>query len=84
VAGNGSGIVLQAGEAGGDRAPDGDAPQRRDAELRRMAAFRIRETANRIVVLANSARNERLREELLAICQMLQREEQALLDGIDA
>jgi hypothetical protein len=45
-----------------------------------MAAFRIRETANRIATLANSAQDERLRGELLAICQTLLHEERALLD----
>jgi hypothetical protein len=49
-----------------------------------MAAFRVRETANRIATLANSAQNERLREELLAICQTLLREERTLLDSLGA
>jgi hypothetical protein len=46
-----------------------------------MAAFRIREAANRIATLANSAQNEMLRRELLAICQRLVNEERALLDA---
>jgi hypothetical protein len=46
-----------------------------------MAAFRIREAANRIATLANSAQNETLRRELLSICQRLVNEERALLDA---
>lgn len=74
-------VVLQAGGSGDGNAFDESSPQRRDGELRRMAAFRVRETANRISVLANSAQNERLRAQLLAICQSLLVEERALLDG---
>ena len=51
----------------------------RDEELSRMAAFRIRETANRVATLAHSVRDEALRGELLAVCQRLQAEERALL-----
>jgi hypothetical protein len=43
----------------------GGESQIRDDELYRMAAFRIRETANRITTLAKSAQDERLRRELL-------------------
>lgn len=57
-----------------------DAWERGDAELRRMAAFRVRETANRIATLANSAQNEDLRRALLAICQRLMKEERLLLE----
>jgi hypothetical protein len=69
--------ILAAGDGNGG---DGVSPARRDEELRRMAAFRIRETANRIATLANSAQSERLRADLLAICQSLLHEERALLD----
>lgn len=51
----------------------------RDEELYRMAAFRIRETANRVATLARSVRDERLRAELLAVCERLLAEERALL-----
>lgn len=61
---------------GTDRATDA---QMRDEELCRMAAFRIRETANRIACLANSAQDERLRRELIAVCERLVREEHNLL-----
>lgn len=69
---------LQAAADGndGDRA----SPAQRDAELRRMAAFRVRETANRIATLSNSAQNETLRRDLMALCRTLLREERALLD----
>lgn len=63
---------------------DGDSPVDRstsaqDRELRRMAAFRVREAANRIAVLANNADTPGLREALHAICQRLLSEERALL-----
>ena len=51
----------------------------RDEELYRMAAFRIRETANRIATLANSVRDDTLRAELHSVCQRLLSEERALL-----
>jgi len=51
----------------------------RDGELRRMAAFRIRETANRIATLAHSATDDRLRQDLLRICQELLTDEQGLM-----
>jgi hypothetical protein len=66
-----------AGELNGG-ALDRAAPARPDDELRSMAAFRVRETANRIATLATSATSEDLRRELLAICQVLWREERAL------
>ena len=44
-----------------------------------MAAFRIRETANRILTLANSVRDETLRVELRTVCQRLLADEHALL-----
>jgi len=54
--------------------------QMREQEICRMAAFRVRETANRIATLANSAGDAGLRRDLLAVCQRLLREERALLD----
>jgi len=45
-----------------------------------MAAFRIREAANRVATLANTAQSETLRSELLAICETLLEEERGLLD----
>jgi len=53
--------------------------QMRDQELCRMAAFRLRETANRIATLANSAADERLRSTLIAVCDRLLQEERELL-----
>jgi hypothetical protein len=53
--------------------------QIRAEEVCRMAAFRIRETANRIATLANSARDDALRRILLATCERLLAEERALL-----
>ena len=44
-----------------------------------MAAFRIRETANRIATLANSANDGALKRELLMLCQRLLAEERTLL-----
>ncbi|MBX3028028.1 hypothetical protein KF840_24340 [bacterium] len=61
----------------GDGSDDG-AASRTDTELRRMAAFRVRETANRIATLAQSAQNEELRRELLSIAQRLKNEERRL------
>lgn len=60
---------------------DGDAAesQIRSEELYRMAAFRIRETANRIATLANSARDAALRAELRIVYERLLDEERALL-----
>ena len=51
----------------------------RDAELYRMAAFRIRESANRIVVLGNGAENPDVQRELTAVYERLLDEERALL-----
>lgn len=53
--------------------------QIRDEELYRMAAFRIREAANRIATLANSAQDAALRQELSAACERLLNEERRLL-----
>jgi hypothetical protein len=53
--------------------------QIRNDEIYRMAAFRVRETANRIATLANSARDESLRRELLIVCERLLEEERKLL-----
>lgn len=80
LGGNKPAVVLQAEDSGSDGSFDRPSPERHDGELRRMAAFRVRETANRIAVLANSTGNGELREKLLAICQRLLREERALLD----
>jgi chromosome condensin MukBEF complex kleisin-like MukF subunit len=55
------------------------APIVRDQEICRMAAFRIRETANRITTLANNAADDALRRDLLNLCQRLLTEERALL-----
>jgi len=51
----------------------------RHDELCRMAAFRIRETANRIATLANSVHEASLRRELLGVCERLLAEERDLL-----
>lgn len=53
--------------------------QIRNEELFRMAAFRIRETANRIATLAHSASDPALRSELLIVCDRLLEEEGRLL-----
>ncbi len=76
-------------EGNGSHEPYGTLPgsetggggRRQDAELRRMAMFRIREAANRLATLANSAQDERLRDELLRIYRALLDHERALLDG---
>jgi len=57
----------------------GTDPQARDSELYRMAAFRIREAANRIATLANASHDETLQRQLLAVCERLVDEERALL-----
>jgi hypothetical protein len=75
-------IAFRAEADDGGSANGGAAPGRRDSELRRMAAFRLHETANRIATLANSSADQSLQRALLAICQTLLREERALLDGI--
>ncbi len=62
-----------------DRRKVAGEPQIRDEELFRMAAFRIRETANRIATLANSAQDAQLRSELIAACDRLLEEERRLL-----
>lgn len=54
-------------------------PITRDEELCRMAAFRIRETANRIATLAQSASDDGLRRELLQICKQLLADEHTLI-----
>lgn len=51
-----------------------------DEELFRMAAFRIRETAKRIATLANSAGDETLRAQLMAVCDRLLEQERQLLE----
>lgn len=51
----------------------------RDAEVRQMVAFRLRETAKRVATLA--ARTESpLREQLTELFQRLEEEERALLE----
>jgi hypothetical protein len=57
----------------------GGESQIREDEVYRMAAFRIRETANRIAPLAHSLRDEALRSELLLVCERLLAEERDLL-----
>jgi hypothetical protein len=52
----------------------------RDAEIYRMAAFRVRESANRIAVLGYGAEDPDLRRELAAVCERLLDEERALLE----
>ncbi|MFN8640611.1 MAG: hypothetical protein U0802_02705 [Candidatus Binatia bacterium] len=66
--------------ASGSSDTDGGSSGHQDLELRRMAAFRVREAANRIAVLANGAQAAGLRQTLLGICQTLLHEERALLD----
>lgn len=53
--------------------------QIRHEEIFRMAAFRIRETANRIATLARSVRDPALRRELSAVCERLLEEERTLV-----
>lgn len=53
--------------------------QIRDEEVYRMAAFRIRETANRVATLANSSQDDELRHTLLQVCERLLGEERDLL-----
>ncbi len=67
----------RANQAGDNRTTDSDAM--RDQEICRMAAFRIRETANRVATLANSAGDDGLRAALLALCERLLAEERTLL-----
>jgi hypothetical protein len=57
--------------------------QIREVEVYRMAAFRIRETANRIATLANSARDDGLRRELQRVHERLLSEERGLLARTD-
>jgi len=57
--------------------------QIREIEVYRMAAFRIRETANRIATLANSARDDGLRRELQRVYERLLSEERSLLTRTD-
>lgn len=57
---------------------------RRDDELRRMAAFRVRETANRVATLAQAAQDEGLRSALKVLSQRLLDEERGLLDGTES
>lgn len=68
-------VALHAAGHGGDDS----SVHRDDAELRRMAAFRIRETANRIATLAPRARSEDLRRQLNEIWEQLLQEERRLL-----
>lgn len=66
------------------QAPDADplapAGNMRAAEIRSMAAFRIREAANRIATLAASAMDDALRSDLLAVHARLLDAERALLE----
>lgn len=54
--------------------------QIRSEEIFRMAAFRIRETANRIATLSHSARDPALQRELQIVCERLLEEERRLLE----
>lgn len=72
---DGAALVSVATASGGRRGES----QIRDEERYRMAAFRIRETANRIATLANGAHDPALRRELLAVRERLLEEERALL-----
>lgn len=72
--------VLNDQDAGSGSGPSGEGESRMgDQECLRMAAFRIREAANRIGALADRARNPALRRDLLAIGGRLLNEEQELL-----
>jgi hypothetical protein len=72
------GAAAQHHDGVGQRAGSSDSQIDGD-EVYRMAAFRIRETANRIATLANSARDDALRHALLATCDRLLAEERDLL-----
>ena len=61
-------------------APPGEGESRMDTqECLRMAAFRIRETANRIAMLADRTQDPALRRDLQAVQERLLDEERALL-----
>lgn len=70
------------GAGGGARSPvppgEGES-QMHNQECLRMAAFRIRETAKRIAMLAERAQDPALRRDLHAIRERLLNEEEALL-----
>lgn len=74
-----TGTVPPGGESSGTASSAGES-NIRTQELYRMAAFRIRETANRIATLANSARDETMRRALVATCERLLEEERRLLE----
>lgn len=63
-----------------DGAPLTAAGGMREAEIRSMAAFRLREAANRIAALADSAADDGLRADLLALHARLLDAERALID----
>lgn len=46
-----------------------------DNELMRIAAFKLRESANRLMTLANAAQSDRVRGRLHAVCEQLLRQE---------
>jgi hypothetical protein len=46
-----------------------------DSELMKMAAFKLRESASRIVTLANEAHSKKLRGRLFALSEQLIRQE---------
>lgn len=64
-----------------DDSGTGGGSRRQDAELRRMAIFRIREAANRLATLANGVQDDGLRTELMRIYRALLEHERALQDG---
>ena len=70
------------GAGGGSRGPvpaGGGESQMDEEECLHMAAFRIRETAKRIAVLADRTQDPALRRDLLALRERLLNEERALL-----
>lgn len=46
-----------------------------DGELMNIAAFKLRESANRILALAQEARSDEVRGRLFAVCEQLMRQE---------
>jgi hypothetical protein len=66
------------GPSGGRGGPDRES-QIRAEELCRMAAFRLRETANRIATLAQNANSPALHDALLEVHRRLTADERELL-----
>ena len=72
-------MLSDRGSGGGSINPaPSDEAQTHEEECLRMAAFRIRETANRIGLLAERAQTSELRRDLQALHKRLLNEEQAL------